>query len=285
MKAKPSQITDQSQDRNPGVEYKMDPQPEVIRADYRGSGKLEGKSTIITGGDSGIGRSVAVHFAREGANVAIVYLDEDKDAEDTKKMVEAEGVRCMLFAGDQSQSSFCDYVVKEVVEAFGGLDVLVNNAAWQEQIEDFTQISDEHWRKTQAVNSDGYFFFARAATPHLKKSKGNIINTSSINAFMGMGSLMDYSASKGANLALSRSLADTLVEDGVRVNTVAPGPIWTPFIPGGMDDTSGFGKNTPMGRAGQPSELGPAYVFLASADASYITKQTIHVNGGMTTGG
>ena len=285
MKPKGEDITNQTQDRNPGVERKMDPKPEVIRAGYRGSGKLEGKSTLITGGDSGIGRSAAVHFAREGADVAIVYLDEDKDAETTKKMVEAEGVRCLLFAGDQSKSSFCDYVVKEVVAAFGKLDVLVNNAAWQDQVEKIDDITDEHWRKTFAVNSDGYFFFTRAAVAHLRKTKGNIINTSSINAFIGMGSLLDYSSTKGANLAFSRSLADSLVEDGIRVNTVAPGPIWTPFIPGGMNDTSDFGKNTPMGRPGQPSELGPAYVFLASDDASYITRQTIHINGGMPTGG
>ncbi|MEL7161670.1 MAG: SDR family oxidoreductase [Bacteroidota bacterium] len=281
---KPTDIDNQVQERNPGVEFKMDPQPEVIRDDYRGSGKLEGKVALITGGDSGIGRSVAVHFAREGADVAIVYLDEDKDARATQKMVEEEGKTCLIFAGDQSDSSFCDYVVKETVGKLGGLDCLVNNAAFQEQTEDFTEISDEKWRKTMKVNIDGYFFFTRAAMSHLKEGS-TIINTSSINAFMGMGSLLDYSTTKGANLAFSRSLADTLVDKGIRVNSVAPGPIWTPFIPGGMKNTEDFGKNTPMGRPGQPSELGPAYVFLASKDSSYITKQTIHINGGMTTGG
>ena len=285
MKPQGKDIDNQTQERNPGVERKMDPQPEVIRADYRGSGKLKGKATLITGGDSGIGRSAAVHFAREGADVAIVYFDEDKDAEDTKKMVEAEGVRCLLFAGDQSDSTFCKYVVKETVAAFGKLDVLVNNAAYQDQVKKIDDITDEHWRRTFSVNSDGYFFFARAAVEHLRKSKGNIINTSSINAFIGHGALLDYSSTKGANLAFSRSLADQLVEDGIRVNTVAPGPIWTPFIPGGMNNTEDFGKDTPMGRPGQPSELGPAYVFLASDDASYITRQTIHINGGMPTGG
>lgn len=284
MKAQPSDIDNQSQERNPGVEYKMDPSPEVIRESYRGSGKLEGKKAIITGGDSGIGRSVAVHFAREGADVAIVYLNEDKDARTTKEMVEAEGRKCLTFAGDQGDSSFVDYVVKEVMAEFGQIDCLVNNAAYQDQVADITKISDDHWRKTFRTNTDGYFFFARAVVPHLKKGS-TIINTSSVNAFMGMGSMLDYSSTKGANLAFSRSLADNLVEKGIRVNAVAPGPIWTPFIPAGMDDTEGFGKNTPMGRPGQPSELGPAYVFLASEDASYITRQTIHINGGMVTGG
>ncbi len=284
MKPQAKDIKEQTQERNPGVEFKMDPQPEVIRAGYKGSGKLEGKATLITGGDSGIGRSVAVHFAREGADVAIVYLDEDKDAQTTKEMVEAEGVRCLLFAGDQGDSSFCDYVVKEVVAAFGKLDCLVNNAAFQDQIKDFTKISDDHWRKTFRTNSDGYFFFARAAVPQMKEGS-TIVNTSSINAFAGKGSMLDYSATKGANLAFSRSLADSLVDKGIRVNTVAPGPIWTPFIPSGMTSTENFGKDTPMGRPGQPSELGPAYVFLAAEDSSYITGQTIHINGGMVTGG
>jgi NAD(P)-dependent dehydrogenase (short-subunit alcohol dehydrogenase family) len=284
MKPTAEQIDNQVQDRNPGVEYKMHPEPEVIRSGYKGSGKLEGKVAIITGGDSGIGRSVAVHFAKEGADVAIVYLNEDKDAKKTKRMVEAEGRKCLTFSGNQSDSSFCNYVVKEVVAELGDLNCLVNNAGFQDQIEDFTKISDEHWRKTFAVNVDGYFFFARAAMPHLKKGD-TIINTSSVNAFMGMGSMLDYSSTKGANLAFSRSLADSLTPKGIRVNTVAPGPIWTPFIPGGMNNTEDFGKNTPMGRPGQPSELGPAYVFLASEDSSYIAGQTIHINGGMVTGG
>ena len=284
MKPTAEQIDEQVQDRNPGVEFKMDPEPEVVRPGYKGSDKLKGKVAIVTGGDSGIGRSVAVHFAKEGADVAIVYLNEDKDARKTKEMVEAEGQRCLLFAGDQSDSSFCNYVVKEVVAELGGINCLVNNAAHQDQIKDFTEISDEHWRKTFAINVDGYFFFARAVMPHLKKGD-TIINTSSINAFMGKGSMMDYSSTKGANLAFSRSLADSLTPKGIRVNTVAPGPIWTPFIPGGMTSTEDFGKNTPMGRPGQPSELGPAYVFLASDDSSYVAGQTIHVNGGMVTGG
>ena len=284
MKPKAEEIDNQVQDRNPGVEYKMDPEPEVVRKGYRGSGKLEGKVAIITGGDSGIGRSVAVHFAMEGADVAIVYLDETKDAETTKKMVEAQGRRCLLFPGDQGDSSFCDYVVKETVAQLGGLNCLVNNAAFQDQIKDFTEISDEHWRKTFRTNVDGYFFFARAAMPHLGKGD-TIINTSSINAFVGKGSMLDYSSTKGANLAFSRSLADVYTPKGIRVNTVAPGPIWTPFIPGGMTNTENFGKEVPMGRPGQPSELGPAYVFLASDDSSYIANQTIHINGGVPVGG
>ena len=284
MKPEAENIDNQVQDRNPGVEYKMDPEPEVVRPGYRGSGKLEGKKALITGGDSGIGRSVAVHFAKEGADVAIVYLNEDRDAQETKRMVEAEGQRCLLFAGDQSDSSFVNYVVDEVVAEFGTINCLVNNAAFQDQIKDFTEISDEHWRKTFRVNTDGYFFFARAVMPHLKEGD-TIINTSSINAFVGKGSMLDYSSTKGANLAFSRSLADTYTPKGIRVNTVAPGPIWTPFIPGGMTNTENFGKNVPMGRPGQPSELGPAYVFLASPDSSYIAGQTIHINGGVPTGG
>ena len=284
MKPGPDQIPNQTQERNPGVEHKMTPEPEVIRKGYKGSGKLEGKVALITGGDSGIGRSVAVHFAREGADVAIVYLNEDKDAVDTQKMVQKEGQQCLIFAGDQRESSFCDYVVKEVVEQLGGLDCLVNNAAFQNQVEDFTDITNEQWEKTFRTNTDGYFFFARAAVPHMKKGS-TIINTSSINAFQGVGSMVDYSSTKGANLAFSRSLADGLVEKGIRVNSVAPGPIWTRFIPAGMNSVEDFGKKTPMGRPGQPSELGPAYVYLASEDSSYVTGQTIHVNGGMKSGG
>lgn len=284
MKPSAEQIDNQVQDRNPGVEYKMDPQPEYIREDYRGSGKLKGKVALITGGDSGIGRSVAVHFAREGADVAIVYFDEDRDAQKTKELVEAEGQKCLLFNGDQSKPEFCQEVVQKTVATFGRLDCLVNNAAYQEMTDDWTEISPEKWRRTFAVNSDGYFYFTKYAMEHLKEGS-TIINTSSINAFVGMGALMDYSATKGANLAFSRSLADVLTPKGIRVNTVAPGPIWTPFIPGGMNDTSEFGKQTPMSRPGQPSELGPAYVFLACPDSSYIAGQTIHINGGMPTGG
>ena len=284
MKPDAEAFDNQVQDRNPGVEYKMDPEPEVVRPGYRGSGKLQGKKTLVTGGDSGIGRSVAVHFAKEGADVAIVYFNEHRDAEKTKQMVEAEGVRCLLFPGDQRDSSFAREVVDKVVAEFGQLDCLVNNAAFQNQIKDFTEIDDAQWEKTMRTNVDGYFYFARAAMPHLKEGS-TIINTTSINAFAGKGSMLDYSTTKGANLAFSRSLADSLTPKGIRVNAVAPGPIWTPFIPGGMTNTENFGKDTPMGRPGQPSELGPAYVFLASPDSSYIAGQTIHINGGMPTGG
>lgn len=284
MKPSADQIDNQVQDRNPGVEYKMDPEPEYIRDGYRGSGKLEGKVALITGGDSGIGRSVAVHFAREGADVAIVYLDEDRDAEKTKSLVEAEGQKCLLFPGDQSKPEFCEEVVNSVVATFGQLDCLVNNAAFQNQISDFTEIPNEQWRRTFAVNADGYFYFAKYAMPHLKKG-ATIINTSSINAFAGLGTMLDYSSTKGANLAFSRSLAQVLTPKGIRVNTIAPGPIWTPFIPAGMENTEDFGSKTPMKRPGQPSELGPAYVFLASEDSSYVAGQTIHINGGMIVGG
>ncbi|PHI21490.1 NAD(P)-dependent oxidoreductase [Lewinellaceae bacterium SD302] len=284
MKVSAEEIDNQTQERNPGVEYKMDPEPEYIRDDYKGSEKLKGKVALITGGDSGIGRSVAVHFAREGADVAIVYLDEDRDAKKTKELVEAEGQKCMLFSGDQSKPEFCKEVVDKVISNFGKLDCLVNNAAYQNQISDFTEIPNEQWKRTFAVNADGYFYFAKAAMPHLKKG-ATIINTSSVNAYVGMGSMLDYSSTKGANLAFSRSLADQLTPKGIRVNTVAPGPIWTPFIPGGMKNTENFGKMTPMERPGQPSELGPAYVYLASKDSSYVAGQTIHINGGMIVGG
>lgn len=284
MKPTAESIDNQTQDRNPGVEYKMDPEPEYIRDNYKGSAKLKGKVAIITGGDSGIGRSVAVHFAREGADVAIVYLDEDRDANKTKELVEKEGQKCLLFAGDQSDPEFVKEVVSSTVATFGKLDCLVNNAAFQNQIKDFTEIPNEQWKKTFAVNTDGYFYFAKYAFPHLKKG-ATIINTSSVNAFMGKGSMLDYSSTKGANLAFSRSLAEKLTPEGIRVNTVAPGPIWTPFIPSGMTNTEDFGKGVPMKRPGQPSELGPAYVFLASEDSSYVAGQTIHINGGVIVGG
>ena len=281
----PSKIPAQSQDEVPGDEHEMTPAPEYMPR-YAGSDRLKGDVALITGGDSGIGRAVAVLFAREGADVAIVYYDEHEDAKKTKAEVEKEGGGCLLIAGDQAEAEFCRDAVAQTVERFGKLDILVNNAAVQQSYESLADIPDEWLERTVRVNSLGYMFMTKSALPHLKKG-ARIINTTSINAFQGNASLIDYSTTKGANLAFSRSMAANLVEKGIRVNAVAPGPVWTPFIPSGMDADSveGFGKSAPMGRAGQPNELAPAYLFLACQDSSYVTGQTIHVNGGMIVGG
>ena len=280
----PESFPDQHQNTKPGREYKMDPQPIVIRDDYRGSGKLDGKVALITGGDSGIGRSVAVHYAREGADVAISYLDEHRDAEETKRLVEAEGTRCLLLPGDLKSSEFCRALVRKTVEEFGHLDVLVNNAAYQSPSQGLAEISDEQMRKTYETNIFPMFYLCRAALNHLPDD-GAIVNSTSVTTYRGSNHLIDYASTKGAIVGFTRSLAKSLAKEGPRVNAVAPGPVWTPFIPSSMDDIEEFGQKVPMGRAGQPSELGPAYVFLACADASYITGQVIHVNGGEVVGG
>ena len=279
-----SEIPPQSQDEVPGHEHEMTPAPEY-HPRYPGSGRMTGDVALITGGDSGIGRAVAVLFAREGADVAIVYYDEHEDAETTKKEVEKEGRGCLLLPGDQAEPDFCRDAVSKTVERFGKLTVLVNNAAVQQSYDKLTDIPDEWLERTVRVNSLGYMFMTKAALPHLKKG-ARIINTTSINAFAGNASLIDYSTTKGANLAFTRSMAQNLVGEGIRVNAVAPGPVWTPFIPSGMDAKSvaGFGSGSPMGRPGQPNELAPAYLYLACEDSSFVTGQTIHVNGGMIVG-
>ena len=284
MPIDPSAIPPQSQDEVPGHEHEMTPAPEYAPR-YPGSDRLKGEVAVITGGDSGIGRAVAVLFAREGANVAIVYYDEHEDAETTKAEVEKEGGECLLLPGDQAQPDFCRDVAAKVMERFGRVDVLVNNAAVQQSYNKLTDIPDEWLERTVRVNSLGYMFMTKAFLPHLQKG-ARIINTTSINAFAGNASLIDYSTTKGANLAFTRSMAQNLVGEGIRVNAVAPGPVWTPFIPSGMDAESveGFGSSAPMGRAGQPNELAPAYLYLACEDSSYVTGQTIHVNGGMIVG-
>jgi NAD(P)-dependent dehydrogenase (short-subunit alcohol dehydrogenase family) len=251
----------------------------VIRKNYRGSEKLGGRVALITGGDSGIGRSVAVHFAREGADVAIVYLNEDKDAEDTQAMVEKEGRKCLLLRGDVKEEQFCKDAVQRTVDELGGLNILVNNAAEQHEQEDLRDISAEQLDSTFRTNIFAYFYFAQAALDHLKEGD-SIINTTSITSYRGSHHLMDYAATKGAITAFTRSLSQNLAEKNIRVNAVAPGPIWTPLIPATLKDVGTFGEDQPLGRLGQPSEVGPAYVFLAAEDGSYITGQVIHVNGG-----
>ena len=277
-------IPAQEQDDVPGHEHEMSPAPDH-EPRYPGVGKLKGEVAIITGGDSGIGRAVAHLFAREGANVAIVYYDEHEDANATQGIVQAEGGECLLLPGDQADPQFCRDVAAKTMERFGRIDVLVNNAAVQRSYESLTDIPDEWLERTVRVNSLGYMFMTKAVLPHLVEG-ARIINTTSINAFKGNASLIDYSTTKGANLAFTRSMASNLVSKGIRVNAVAPGPVWTPFIPSGMDaeKVEGFGEGSPMGRAGQPWELAPAYLFLASLDSTFITGQTIHPNGGMIVG-
>ena len=258
----------------------------VIRPDYKPSGKLAGKVAIITGGDSGIGRSVAVHFAREGASVAIVYHQSDEDARETKKLVENENQECLVFRGDIAVEAFCRRVVRNTHKKFGKLSVLVNNAGMHEPDDDFMKISSAQFRRTFQVNMFSFFFFTQEALPLLDKD-GCIINTASVVAYRGSEHLVDYASTKGAIVSFTRSLAKNLAKQGIRVNGVAPGPIWTPLVIESFDKKhlDEFGKQTPMGRAGYPYEVAPAFVFLASDDASYITGQLIHVNGGEVVGG
>ena len=268
--------------RKPGAEHKLKPQPRYLAPDYRGSDKLKGMSAIVTGGDSGIGRAVAVLFAREGADVAVLYLDEHEDARTTADQVEAEGRRCLLVSGDVRDSAFCDAAVAEVVEAFGGIDVLVNNAAFQLHADRIEDLTDEHLDETLQTNIGGYFHMARAALPHMRKG-GSIINTGSETALFGSKHLLDYAATKGAIHAFTKSLASNLLERGIRVNAVAPGPVWTPLNPAdqGAEKVAKFGQDSDMGRPAQPEELSPAYVFLASpVCASYVNGVVLPVMGG-----
>ena len=270
----------QHQDRQPGRESAMTPKPDYAPR-FRGSGRLEGKVALITGGDSGIGRAVAVLFAREGADVAIVYLDEGEDAKEAARLVEREGRRCVAIAGDVGRPEFCATAVETTVSELGRLDVLVNNAAEQHPQKDMADISPEQIDRTFRTNIYGYFFMTQAALPHLKKG-ASIVNTTSVTAYRGSPDLLDYSATKGAIVAFTRSLAQKLVKDGIRVNGVAPGPIWTPLIPSTFpeDKVKSFGANTPMQRPGQPNEVASCFLFLACEDASYITGSVLHPNGG-----
>ncbi|HEX2965862.1 MAG TPA: SDR family oxidoreductase [Syntrophorhabdaceae bacterium] len=263
----------------PGLEYEMHPRPEIIRNDYKGSEKLKDKIALITGGDSGIGRAVAVHFAREGAHVGIVYLHEEQnDAEETRDLVEKERRRCILIPGDIKERDFCKTAVERIIGEYDSLNILVNNAAEQHPAE-FKNIEFDIMENTFRTNIFAMFYLTRESLNYMH-SGDSIINSTSVTNYRGSDHLVDYSSTKGAITAFTRSLSKSLAKEGIRVNGVAPGPIWTPLIPSTFGDVKNFGKQTPLGRAGQPSEVAPAYVFLASEDASYITGQIIHPNGG-----
>ncbi|MDQ0300013.1 NAD(P)-dependent dehydrogenase (short-subunit alcohol dehydrogenase family) [Salibacterium salarium] len=270
----------QTQPKQPGIESDMNPLP-IQPTEYQGSNKLTGRVALITGGDSGIGRAVSMVYAKEGAHVAIVYYDEHSDANQTKQLIEAEGVQCLLLAGDLKEESFCIDVVQQTVNTFGQLDIVVNNAAVQFVRNDISEVSAEQLEETFQTNFFSYFHVTKAAIPHLKQGS-SIISTTSINAYRGNPELIDYSATKGAIVAFTRSLAQPLAQKGIRINMVAPGPVWTPLIPSTFpaNQVANFGTNTPMGRPGQPSEHASAYVFLASDESSYMTGQSIHINGG-----
>ena len=274
------------EDGLPGHESQMDDKPEW-QPRYPGSGRLEGKVALITGADSGIGRAVAALFAREGADVAILYLCEHDDAAKTKQIVEREGRRAITIAGDVGEKDFCDRAVAETVEKLGGLDILVNNAAEQHPDKDIRDITEEQLKRTFQTNIFGYFFMVQAARPHLKSGSA-IINCTSVTMYQGSKELLDYSATKGAITAFTRSLSENLIEAGIRVNAVAPGPIWTPLNPSGgasPDKLETFGEDTPMGRPGQPNEVAPSFLFLACEDSSYMSGQVLHPNGGTIVNG
>lgn len=276
----------QHQTKQPGLESEMDPKPIFDNPNYKGSGKLQGKTAIITGGDSGQGRATAVAFAKEGANITIVYLNEHSDAEETKKVIEQKGSRCLTIAGDIGEENFCKEVVEQTINEFGSLDILVNNAAEQHVQAGLEYISTEQMLKTFQTNFFSIFFLTKAALPHLK-SGSTIINAASLTAYEGNKQLIDYSATKGAIVAFTRSLSKSLHTKGIRVNGVCPGNIWTPLIPASFpaSQVANWGVNAPMKRPGQPWEIAPAYVFLASDDSSYMSGQFIHVNGGIVING
>jgi NAD(P)-dependent dehydrogenase (short-subunit alcohol dehydrogenase family) len=276
----------QQQARRPGLESEMRPRPRVEDPKHKGTGKLRDKVALITGGDSGIGRAVAALFAKEGANVAIVYLDEHSDAEETKRMVVQQGRKCLLIPGDIGYESFCRQAVERTVSELGRLDILVNNAAEQHPQENLEDIDREQLERTFRTNVFGMFFMTKAAMRHLKKG-GVIVNTTSVTAYEGNPQLIDYSSTKGAIVAFTRALSKSVAKKGIRVNGVAPGPIWTPLIPSTFppDKVEEFGTDTPLGRVGQPDEVASCFLFLASDDSSYMTGQVLHPIGGRVVNG
>jgi NAD(P)-dependent dehydrogenase (short-subunit alcohol dehydrogenase family) len=271
----------QQQSHQPGSQEAMTPEPQGFMEHYLAAGKLRGKNALITGGDSGIGRAVAIGFAKEGANVAICYLDEEEDARITREAIEAEGVKCLTLSGDIGNPETCREIAEKALKEFGSIDILVNNAAEQHVAESIEEISPEQLQRTFSTNIFSMFYLTQVIVPQMKEGS-SIINTASITAYKGKQELIDYASTKGAIVAFTRSLSQSLAEKGIRVNAVAPGPIWTPLIPASFDaeQVATFGSETPLGRAGQPDEVAPAYIFLASQDAAYITGQVIHPNGG-----
>ena len=276
----------QHQRRQPGREHKMEPRPKAEDEKRRGSGKLQGKVAIITGGDSGIGRAVAIAFAKEGADISIVYLEERKDATETKRLVEKHGSKCLLIKGDVGQEDFCRRAVAQTVKEFRKLDILVNNAAEQHPRDSIKEITEKQLERTFRTNIFSFFLMVKAAMKHLKKGAA-IINTTSVTAYKGSAHLLDYSSTKGAITSFTRSLSQALADKCIRVNGVAPGPVWTPLIPSTFPakEVETFGSDVPLGRAGQPEEIAPSYVFLASDDSSYMTGQVLHPNGGTIVNG
>jgi NAD(P)-dependent dehydrogenase (short-subunit alcohol dehydrogenase family) len=276
----------QRQQLQPGREHQMKPQPKAEDETHRGTGKLQSKVAIITGGDSGIGRAVAIAFAKEGAAVAIVYLEEETDANETRRLVEVHGSKCLLIAGDVGQEEFCRHAVEQTVKHLGKLDILVNNAAEQHPQDSIEKITEKQLERTFRTNIFSYFFMVKAAMKHLKKG-AVIINTTSVTAYKGSAHLLDYSSTKGAITAFTRSLSQGLADKNIRVNAVAPGPIWTPLIPSTFPakEVETFGSDVPLSRPGQPEEVAPSYVFLAADDSSYMTGQVLHPNGGIIVNG
>ena len=276
----------QHQRRQPGREHKMEPRPRAEDKTQRGSGKLQDKVAIITGGDSGIGRAVAIAFAKEGADISIVYLEEQKDATETRRLVEKHGRKCLLIKGDVGQEELCRKAVAQTVKEFGGIDVLVNNAGEQHPQDSIEKITKKQLERTFRTNIFSFFFMVKAAMNHLKKGAA-IVNTTSVTAYKGSPDLLDYSSTKGAITSFTRSLSQALADKCIRVNGVAPGPVWTPLIPSTFSakEVETFGSDVPLGRAGQPEEIAPSYVFLASDDSSYMTGQVLHPNGGTIVNG
>jgi len=276
----------QTQSQQPGIEKEMHPRPEAENPEYQGSDKLLNKIAIITGGDSGIGRAVAIAFAKEGADIVITYLNEHDDAKETKTLIEAKGRRCISIAGDIGDENFCQQIIERTLKEFKKIDIVVNNAAEQHECESLTDITREQLEKTFRTNIFSFFYLTKAALPHLKSGSA-IINSTSVTAYKGSPKLIDYSSTKGAIVAFTRSLSQSLVEKNIRVNAIAPGPIWTPLIPASFseDKVAHFGEQVPMKRPGQPDEIAPSYVFLASSDSSYMTGQVLHPNGGTVVNG